>query len=137
MCCSDSVGGASAVLGSWCDWVASCSCASRCLPSRWSDVFTSNTCTSKHSHSPTFTQYATDTHLADSFPRQPGQAGTRKVKQIWILMKQEMMGSQWHQLDHMQIICTLLQTDKPRQHLIIQASTGRMLFLMPTPSQQH
>jgi len=24
-------------------------------------------------------------------------------------MKQEMMG--WHQLDHMQIICTLLQTD--------------------------
>jgi len=26
-------------------------------------------------------------------------------------MKQEMMGWLWHQLDHMQIICTLLQTD--------------------------
>jgi len=26
-------------------------------------------------------------------------------------MEQEMMGWQWHQLDHMQIICTLLQTD--------------------------
>jgi len=26
-------------------------------------------------------------------------------------MKQEMMGWQYHQLDHMQIICTLLQTD--------------------------
>ena len=26
-------------------------------------------------------------------------------------MKQEMKGWQWHQLDHMQIICTLLQTD--------------------------
>jgi len=26
-------------------------------------------------------------------------------------MKQETMGWQWHQLDHMQIICTLLQTD--------------------------
>jgi len=26
-------------------------------------------------------------------------------------MKQEMMAWQWHQLDHMQIICTLLQTD--------------------------
>jgi len=26
-------------------------------------------------------------------------------------MKQEMMGCQWQQLDHMQIICTLLQTD--------------------------
>jgi len=38
-------------------------------------------------------------------------ADTRKVKPIWILMKQEMMGWQWHQLDHMQIICTSLQTD--------------------------
>jgi len=26
-------------------------------------------------------------------------------------MKQDMMGWQWHQLDHMQIICTSLQTD--------------------------
>ena len=26
-------------------------------------------------------------------------------------MKQEMTGWQWHQLDHMQIICSLLQTD--------------------------
>jgi len=26
-------------------------------------------------------------------------------------MKQEMMGWQWHQLDHMEIICTSLQTD--------------------------
>jgi len=24
-----------------------------------------------------------------------------------------MMGWHWHQLDHMQIICTLLQTDNP------------------------
>jgi len=34
--------------------------------------------------------------------RQPGQAGTRKVKPIWII-KQPMMGWQWHQMDHMQI----------------------------------
>jgi len=27
----------------------------------------------------------------------------------WILLKQEMIGWQWHQLDHMQIICTSLQ----------------------------
>jgi len=39
----------------------------------------------------------------------PGQPGTRKVKSIWILMKQEMMGWQWHQLDHMQTIYTSLQ----------------------------
>jgi len=32
-------------------------------------------------------------------------------------MKQEMMGWQWHQLDHTQIVCTLLQTDN-------HASTG-------------
>jgi len=27
-------------------------------------------------------------------------------------MKQEMMGWQWNQLDHVKIICTLIQTDK-------------------------
>ena len=32
-------------------------------------------------------------------------------KPFWILLEWEMMGWQWHQLDHMQIICTLLQTD--------------------------
>jgi len=32
-----------------------------------------------------------------------------------------MMGWQWHQLDHMQIICTLLQTDS-------QASTSSVNF---------
>jgi len=45
-----------------------------------------------------------------SFPGQPGKAGTRKDKPMWILMKQEMMGWQWHQLDNMQIIWSSLQT---------------------------
>ena len=35
----------------------------------------------------------------------------QKGKRFWILLEQEMMWWQWHQLDHMQIICTLLQTD--------------------------
>jgi len=39
---------------------------------------------------------------------------------------------QWHQLDHMQTICTWLQTATPTPHLFI--FTGRTLFL--TPSQQ-
>jgi len=43
-------------------------------------------------------------------------------------MKQEMMGWQWHQLDHMEIICTLLQAP---HHSIF---TEWMLFL--TPNQQ-
>jgi len=30
-------------------------------------------------------------------------------KPFWILLEQEMMGWQWHQLDHMQIILTSLQ----------------------------
>jgi len=35
----------------------------------------------------------------------------QKGKPFWILLEQEMMGWQWHQLDHMQSICTSLQTD--------------------------
>jgi len=34
----------------------------------------------------------------------------QKSKPFWILMKQKMMRWQWHQLDDMQIICTLFQT---------------------------
>jgi len=34
-----------------------------------------------------------------------------------ILMKKEMTGWQWHQLDHMQIISTLLQTDNHARRL--------------------
>jgi len=34
----------------------------------------------------------------------------QKGKPFWILLVQEMMGWQWHQLDHMQIICISLQT---------------------------
>ena len=32
-------------------------------------------------------------------------------KPLWDLLKQEMMGWQWHQLDCIQVICTSLQTD--------------------------
>jgi len=49
-------------------------------------------------------------------------------------MKQEMMGWQWHQLDHMQIIFTLLQTDKNASILSLKFFTGQMLFM--TPNQQ-
>jgi len=41
---------------------------------------------------------------------------------FWILLDQEMMGWQWLQLDHMQIVCTLLQTDH-------HASTPPLCFL--------
>jgi len=35
-----------------------------------------------------------NTHLMAFFPGQPGQAGTRKVKPFWVLMKQDMVGWQ-------------------------------------------
>jgi len=35
----------------------------------------------------------------------------QKGKPFSILLEQEMMGWQWHQQDHMQIICALLQKD--------------------------
>jgi len=41
---------------------------------------------------------------------------------------------QWHQLDHMQTICTSLQTDNHTNTSSLNFSTGRMLFM--TANQQ-
>jgi len=48
----------------------------------------------------------------------------QKGKPFWILLEQEMMRWQWHQLDCMQIICTSLQTDN-------HASTSPLSFYRP------
>ena len=48
------------------------------------------------------------------FSRKTWVSWHQKCIPFWILMKQEMMGWQWHLLDHMQIICTSLQTDNHR-----------------------
>ena len=55
----------------------------------------------------------------------------QKGEPFWILLKQEMMGWQWYQLDHMQIICTSLETDSTSP-----VSTGRMSFLLPNQQRQ-
>jgi len=59
----------------------------------------------------------------------------QKGKPFWSLLEQEMMGWQWHQLDHMQIICTSLQTDNHA------SSTSPLSFYRPDallpPNQQH
>jgi len=47
-------------------------------------------------------------------------------------MKQKTMGWQWHQLDHMQIICTLLQTANHAS----TSTLSQMLFLMPNQQCQ-
>jgi len=46
-------------------------------------------------------------------------------------MKQDTMGWQWQQLDHMQMIYTSLQTDNHASTSSLNFFTGRMLFLMP------
>jgi len=60
-----------------------------------------------------------------------------KGKPFWILLEQEMTGWQWHQLDHMQIICTSTQTDNHNSTgtspLIF---TGQMPFLPPNQQRQ-
>jgi len=45
----------------------------------------------------------------DLFCRTTWVSQHQKGKPFWILINQEMMGWQKHQLDHMQIICTLLK----------------------------
>jgi len=42
-------------------------------------------------------------------------------------MKEEMMGWQWHQLDHIQIICTLHYTDNPTSTLSLNYYTSDSL----------
>jgi len=46
-------------------------------------------------------------------------------------MKQQMVEWQWHQLDHMQIICTLLQTDNHASTSSLNFFYKPMLFLTP------
>ena len=48
----------------------------------------------------------------------------QKGKLFWILLEQETTGWQWHQLDHMQIIYTSLQTNN-------HASTAPLSFYRP------
>jgi len=58
----------------------------------------------------------------------------RKVEPFWISMKQEMMGWQWHQLDHMQIIYTSFQTDN---HIIqFSYKPDALPATQPTVSKQ-
>jgi len=48
-------------------------------------------------------------------------------------MKQEMMGWQWHQLNHMQIICTSLQTGN---HARISSLYFLQLYALADTHQQ-
>jgi len=103
----------------------SCTIQRETLNTNWQ--LYSNTRTRKHARMHTHTH----TRLMALCPGLPGWAGTRKVKTIWILLKQETV-SGGHQLGHMQV-CTSLQTDNHASTPPLKCFTGRMPFL---PSNQ-
>ena len=67
-------------------------------------------------------------HPAHNYSLFSGTAWVSRHKKgtpFWILLEQDMIGWwQWRQLDHMQIICALLQTDN-------RTSTRRLSFYRP------
>ena len=63
----------------------------------------------------------THSRLTAFFPGLPGYAGTRRISHSGF-SETEMMWWQWHQPDHMQVICTSLQMDN-------HASTSSLKFL--------
>jgi len=69
------------------------------------------------------------------YPRTTWVRRQQKGQPFWILLEQEMMGWQWHQLDNMQIICTSLQTETTPvpYHSVF---TGQMAFLPPNQQRQ-
>jgi len=77
----------------------------------------------------------THTHLTALFPGLPGWAGTRKVKPIWILLKQETVsgrGISW-------AICKSASRSRQITMPVLHHSkffTGRMPFLPPNQQRQ-
>jgi len=66
-------------------------------------------------------------HLTASFPDNLGKSVPERQNHSGFNEARD-DGWQWHQLDHMQIICTSPQTDS--------IFTGRMLFMMPNQQCQ-
>ena len=66
-------------------------------------------CVKTHTHKHTHT-------FISLFSRTTWVNRHQKGKPFWILLKQETMGWQWHPLDHVQIICTTLQTVDSSRH---------------------
>ena len=86
--------------------------------------------TNRDTHRPCYT--TTTTTFIGHFSRTTWVSQHQKGKPFWILLKQNMLGWQWHyQLHHNANHLHLTADRKPCQHLITQFLTGQMLFLMP------
>jgi len=64
----------------------------------------------------------------------PRWAGTRKVKPIWILLKQELVSGSG--INWAICVCTSLQTDNHASAPPLSFFTGRMPFLPPNQQRQ-
>ena len=98
------------------------------LSSPLSNLWTTNQRASLHTHTHTHTR------LTALFPGLPRWAGTRKVKPIWILLKQETVsgsGISW-------ATCKSAPHSRqiPHQHPTAQFFIGRMPFLPPNQQRQ-
>ena len=81
------------------------------------------------SGSPALQPHNTHTHLTAFFPGLPGSAGTRKVKPIWILLKQKTVSGSGISWD----IC---KSDNHASTQQLSFFTGRMPFLPPNQQRQ-
>ena len=63
-----------------------------------------------------------------SFPKLLGKLAPQRLSQ-------EIMGWQWHQMDHMQIICTSLQTNNHTSTSLL-SFVGQMLLLIASQQCQ-
>jgi len=57
------------------------------------------------------------------------KAAPERLNRSGFLIKQKMIGRQWHQLDHIANHCTSLQTDNHASTSSLKLFTGLMLFL--------
>jgi len=77
----------------------------------------------------------THTHVQRPFVRDPQVSRYQKGKTSLDFTEARDSEWQWHQLGQMQV-CTLLQTDNPRQHPTTLFFTGWMPFLPPNQQRQ-
>ena len=121
-------------LGYWmCKFLMCCFCSTLCLKKDSSQqIQMVSSCLlydmhMTHTHTPPFNGL---------FSRTTWVGRYEKDKPFWILLKQERMGWQWHQLNHMQIIYTSLQTDNHASTLSLHIFTGWMPFLPANQQRQ-
>jgi len=106
-------------------------------PNNWSSFITS-----QHLGLPIHTIHdcsTTTTTTQQPFNRTTWVSWHQKGKPFWILLEQQMMGWQWHHMDHMQIICTSLQTDNHASNSPVPHHSvfiGWMPFLLPNQQCQ-